>query len=406
MTISTRVIVANEQEPSAPLSARKSGVTILAQKNISVRSPITSRPSGTGGTSRNESSYESRFSAEDRRGASTATCSRDAAAATTSTDTNDTSSSLRANAFADLRDSISTKDVLSAMLGQEPSGVTKLREEERKKKNIHPPLPPPLAPTPLTPSTFVEVLTEDISRGAKEVRQDIVENIIQSDGVAATRVSESEADNNLSFTDIINADYVPEEVSNAMINMGIIKAPEVKPKTYWERAEEMFAVDGLTYKQRLIGCGSCMVVGYLLSFGSVFRANALLKGNPIPFVLTATLGNIVALCGSCFLSGPRAQTKTMFHKRRRLASCGYLASLFLTIVFAFKTGMTRQKQIMIALMAFQYMSIAVYCLSYVPFLDEIIQVLYLKLRKIVKGKNGEEDDDEEEEELPDFRVMV
>ena len=406
MTISTRVIVANEQEPSAPLSARKSGVTILAQKNISARSPITSKPSGTGSTSRNKSSFESRLSAEDRRGASTVTCSRDAAAATTSTDTNDTSSSLRANAFADLRDSISTKDVLSAMLGQEPSGVTKLREEESKKKNIHPPLPPPLAPTPLTPSTFVEVLTEDISRGAKEVRQDIVENIIQSDGVAATRVSESEADNNLSFTDIINADYVPEEVSNAMINMGIIKAPEVKPKTYWERAEEMFAVDGLTYKQRLIGCGSCMAVGYLLSFGSVFRINALLKGNPIPFVLTATLGNIVALCGSCFLSGPRAQTKTMFHKRRRLASCGYLASLFLTIVFAFKTGMTRQKQIMIALMAFQYMSIAVYCLSYVPFLDEIIQVLYLKLRKIVKGKNGEEDDDEEEEELPDFRVMV
>ena len=80
--------------------------------------------------------------------------------------------------------------------------------------------------------------------------------------------------------------------------------------------------------------------------------------------------------------------------------------MFLTIVFAFKTGMTRQKQIMIALMAFQYMSIAVYCLSYVPFLDEIIQVLYLKLRKIAKGKNGEEDDDEEEEELPDFRVMV
>ena len=248
MTISTRVIVANEQEPSAPLSARKSGVTILAQKNISARSPITSKPSGTGSTSRNKSSFESRLSAEDRRGASTVTCSRDAAAATTSTDTNDTSSSLRANAFADLRDSISTKDVLSAMLGQEPSGVTKLREEESKKKNIH----PPLAPTPLTPSTFVEVLTEDISRGAKEVRQDIVENIIQSDGVAATRVSESEADNNLSFTDIINADYVPEEVSNAMINMGIIKAPEVKPKTYWERAEEMFAVDGLTYKQRLI----------------------------------------------------------------------------------------------------------------------------------------------------------
>lgn len=399
MTISTRVIVASEQEPSAPLSAHKSGVTILTQKNISARVTITSKPSPTGSTSRNESSFESRLGAEDRRGVSTVTCSRDAAAATTSPDTNDAS-------IADLRNSISTKDVLSAMLGQEPSEVTRLREEETKKKNIHPPLPPPLALTPLTPSSLVEVLTEDISRGAKEVRQDIVENIIRSDGVATTRVSESKADNNLSFTDIINTDYVPEEVSNVMINMGIIKAPEVKPKTYWEQAEEMFAVDGLTYKQRLIGCGSCMAVGYLLSFGSVFRINALLKGNPIPFVLTATLGNIVALCGSCFLSGPRAQTKTMFRKRRRLASCGYLASLFLTIAFAFKTGMIRQKQIMIALMAFQYLSIAVYCLSYVPFLDEIIQVLYLKLRKIVKGRNGEEDDDEEEEELPDFRIMV
>ena len=140
MTISARVIVANEQEPSAPLSAHKSGVTILTQKKNFARSTITSKPSGTGSTSRNESSFESRLSAEDRRGvSSTLACSRDAAAASTSTDTNDTS--LRANALADLRDSISTKDVLSAMFGQEPSEVTKLREEEIKKKNVHPPLP-------------------------------------------------------------------------------------------------------------------------------------------------------------------------------------------------------------------------------------------------------------------------
>jgi hypothetical protein len=112
------------------------------------------------------------------------------------------------------------------MLGQEPSEVTRLREEETEKKNAHPPLPPPLAPTPLTPSSLVEVLTEDISRGAKEVRQDIIENITRSDGVATTRVRvESEADKNVSFTGMINTDYVPEELSNAMINMGIISSP-------------------------------------------------------------------------------------------------------------------------------------------------------------------------------------
>ena len=318
---------------------------------------------------------------------------------------------MRANALSSLRDSISTKDVLSAMLGQEPTEVTKLRDEEYKRRNPPPPAPvapPPPPPTPLTPNTLVEVLTEDITRGAREVRQDI-ESIIGSDSVATARVSEREADNNASFADTIITDYVPEEVSNAMINMGIISKPaEVKRKTYWEKAEKMFAVDGLTYKQRLIGCGSCMVVGYLLSFGSVFRINALLHGNPLPYILTATMGNIVALAGSCFLSGPRAQMKTMFHQRRKLASCGYLGSLVLTVAFAFRTGMTGQKQVMMVLMACQYLSIAAYCLSYVPFIDEILQVLYLKLQKIVKGKKngGEEDEEEEENELPDFRAMM
>ena len=405
-SISLAAAAADGPSPSPSASSKSATMTTPAKKTHSKATavgPAKFPSSSTSTASKNGAITESRLNTEDRREESTNTCSRDVAAAA--------SDDLRADALASLRDSISTKDVLSAMLGQEPTEVTKLRVEEYKRKNPPPaaPVAPPPPPTPLTPNTLVEVLTEDITRGAREVRQDI-ESIMGRDSVATALVSDGETDNNNApFADtLIITDYVPEEVSAAMINMGIIsKPPETRPKTYWEKAEEMFAVDGMTYKQRLIGCGSCMVVGYLLSFGSVFRINALLHGNPLPYILTATMGNIVALAGSCFLSGPRAQMKTMFHKRRKLASCGYLGSLVLTLAFAFRTGMTGQKQIMMFLMACQYLSIAAYCLSYVPFIDEILQVLYLKLRKMAKGKNGEQDEEEEEDvELPDFRAMM
>lgn len=54
------------------------------------------------------------------------TCSRDAAAATTSTDENNTSS-LRANALADLRDSISTKEPALSF-----EGAAGLRERPKR----------------------------------------------------------------------------------------------------------------------------------------------------------------------------------------------------------------------------------------------------------------------------------
>merc|ERR1712194_440105 len=81
-----------------------------------------------------------------------------------------------------------------------------------------------------------------------------------------------------------------------------------------EQDEEESLFPTLTYKQRMIGCMSCMIVGYLLSFGSFFRFGALLAGNPFPFVLYSTTGNIISLSGSCFLSGPTSQIKRMFHK--------------------------------------------------------------------------------------------
>jgi hypothetical protein len=56
-----------------------------------------------------------------------------------------------------------------------------------------------------------------------------------------------------------------------------------------------------------MGCGICFLVGLILSMGSLFRLMELVKGDPVPFALMYTLGNIVAIASTCFLNGPWAQ---------------------------------------------------------------------------------------------------
>lgn len=87
----------------------------------------------------------------------------------------------------------------------------------------------------------------------------------------------------------------------------------------------------LSLQERLLGCATCMVCGYLLSFGSFLRMKDLMTGNPVPLVVNVTIGNVVALCGTCFLTGPKQQSTRMFHPKRRMASILYLSSLIVTL---------------------------------------------------------------------------
>ena len=115
-----------------------------------------------------------------------------------------------------------------------------------------------------------------------------------------------------------------------------------------------------------------MVAGYLLSIGSFWRIHDLLTGDPLPFVLNATIGNIIALAGSCFLMGMHQQINRMFHKKRKLATFLYLGSLFLTLLVAFLNIPGPKALILLILMIFQWLAVAWYCLSYVPFAHDMI----------------------------------
>ena len=128
----------------------------------------------------------------------------------------------------------------------------------------------------------------------------------------------------------------------------------------------------LALRERLLGCGTLMLCGYLLSFGSFMRMKDLMMGNPIPLVVNVTVGNIIALCGTCFLSGPQSQAQRMFHKSRKLASVFYLGSLAVTIILLLLPHFLFRGLLLLLLMIGQYVAITWYCLSYIPFARKFI----------------------------------
>lgn len=128
----------------------------------------------------------------------------------------------------------------------------------------------------------------------------------------------------------------------------------------------------LTLRERLLGCATMMVCGYLLSFGSFMRMKNLLMGDPVPLVVNVTVGNIIALCGTCFLSRPETQYQRMFHKSRKLASVFYLGSLGATMFLLLVPHFPLRGLLLFLLMIGQYVAITWYCLSYIPFARDFV----------------------------------
>jgi len=163
---------------------------------------------------------------------------------------------------------------------------------------------------------------------------------------------------------------------------GIPRSSPPRERSRMEIAErEICALfPALSFQHRVIGCISCMAIGYTLSFGGFMRLSQLIVGNPGPFVVTTTMGNVVSLCGSCFLTGPTSQAKKMFHETRRIATTMYLGSLFLTILVAYALEDVKgQGLLLIMLVLMQYVAIAWYCLSYIPFAREIAQRMFRRI---------------------------
>ena len=138
-----------------------------------------------------------------------------------------------------------------------------------------------------------------------------------------------------------------------------------RERTWAEQLEDdVCAVcPSMTYKQRVIGCLACAIVGCVLEFGSFMR----LLTDVTQFAIFYTFGNIVAVCGSFFLTGPRAQCKKMCDKTRRCTVFVFFVSMALTLFLAYATWIPDRVLLIVVLVVVQSLALAWYLLSYIPF---------------------------------------
>ena len=118
----------------------------------------------------------------------------------------------------------------------------------------------------------------------------------------------------------------------------------------------------LSLRERLLGCATCMICGYLLSFGSFVRFKDLLFGNPTTIVVHVTMGNVLSLMGTCFLSGPTSQIRRMYHESRRVATVMYLGSIGLSLLLLVTPGHFGKGFLLFLLLCCQYVAVTWYVL--------------------------------------------
>ncbi|KAJ1344454.1 hypothetical protein BSLG_001014 [Batrachochytrium salamandrivorans] len=100
---------------------------------------------------------------------------------------------------------------------------------------------------------------------------------------------------------------------------------------------------------------------------------ALFSGGLALFALFFTFGNVVSLIGTGFLIGFVSQFKKMFDASRWVATCIFLASLALTLVFAF---VVKIAFLTLILCVFQYLALLWYSISYIPFARDVVKSFF------------------------------
>ena len=118
----------------------------------------------------------------------------------------------------------------------------------------------------------------------------------------------------------------------------------------------------------MAGFALFFATSYFVTFGSFKHFIGLMEGNPVPFVLTYSLGNLCSLLASLFLVGPHRQLANMFDETRKVTTIVFLASLVLVLVLCFVNMENILKlTLLVTLVLVQFFASLWYSLSYIPF---------------------------------------
>ena len=150
---------------------------------------------------------------------------------------------------------------------------------------------------------------------------------------------------------------------------------EPQPKHWAEEMEEQVCsyCPECTWQQRVGGALFTLILGFFISLGSTFRLFQLLQGNPTPFAIMYTVGNVVSLTSTCFMYGPWSQTKQMFAPTRFFATVMYFGFMFSTLFMAYCPFYIPFRGLLIFIsVVLQFFALFWYTISYIPFARDLV----------------------------------
>ena len=155
-------------------------------------------------------------------------------------------------------------------------------------------------------------------------------------------------------------DWLREKADNLQERLGL--AEDIEEADNQTLLQQINEATTLTRTQRFLGFLVCFAMGLLLSM----LAPAFVL-RPVKLATTLTLGNALSLGSMLFLVGPSRQCATMFDATRRVATGIYIASLLATLAAAFYV---KSRLLCLLCIIVQYLALAWYSLSYVPWAQE------------------------------------
>ncbi len=125
----------------------------------------------------------------------------------------------------------------------------------------------------------------------------------------------------------------------------------------------------LSYKTRIIGFLTCSLIGWVLSLIITF-VYIFSDFNIAAYAIIYSIGQIMNIAGSCFLSTPEGQLKAMKKKHRLIPSVVYVSLIVLTLVIAIATEI---KGLVLLLVVLQAIAYYWYTISFIPYGNKIIK---------------------------------
>lgn len=123
----------------------------------------------------------------------------------------------------------------------------------------------------------------------------------------------------------------------------------------------------LGFKQRIFGCACCFFAGQLLQFVACSSLVGVLVGHPGKFARCYSMGNMMMITGSFFLSGPKRQCKKIREKDRAPTFLAFILSMVLTLTVVYISPFFGRALLILLLVVVQWCAQVWYILSYIPY---------------------------------------